>query len=116
MVQDLCGSSISEAPVRSTFYGLIPIHLVTLGRFLRITRIKPNGVRAKAVFASFDGNLGTCFQSSYNDWQYVQADFGTVGSYARLRRYMTTGEDSPDERGFGTPLQNVLVPGLCLRP
>lgn len=48
-----------------------------------------------------DSDLGTFFDSSYIDWQYIQIDFGCVGTFSGLRRYMTRdGSDTSGNRGI----------------
>jgi hypothetical protein len=40
---------------------------------------------------AFDGQSATFFFSSYDNWQYLQVDFGCVGTFTGLRRLMTLG-------------------------
>jgi uncharacterized delta-60 repeat protein/uncharacterized repeat protein (TIGR01451 family) len=47
--------------------------------------------------AAYDGNLGTFFNSTHDDWQYVQIDFGCVGDLSAVRRYMS--RDGVDTSG-----------------
>ena len=51
---------------------------------------------------AYDGNLATFFNSSYNDWQYIQVDFNCVDNFSGLRRYMTL--DGSDTFGLRGPL------------
>lgn len=40
---------------------------------------------------AFDGRWGTFFMTNHFDWQYVQVDFGCVGTFAGLDRLMSYG-------------------------
>ncbi len=49
---------------------------------------------------TFDGRVKSYFDSSYDNWQYVEIDFNCVGEFAGLRRYMTRdGRDTSGNRG-----------------
>ena len=48
------------------------------------------GLNGTTHAVAFDGSTNTFFRSSYNDWQYLQVDFGELGRFSGLRRYMTS--------------------------
>ncbi|HWN94581.1 MAG TPA: thrombospondin type 3 repeat-containing protein, partial [Methylomirabilota bacterium] len=48
------------------------------------------GLNGTTHAMAFDGSLTTFFHSSYNEWQYLQVDFGAPGRFSGLRRYMTS--------------------------
>ncbi|MEW6220281.1 MAG: DUF1566 domain-containing protein [Thermodesulfobacteriota bacterium] len=49
---------------------------------------------------AFDGDTGTYFASSYDDWQYLEVDFGCPVQLNGLRRHMTRdGVDVSGNRG-----------------
>jgi hypothetical protein len=60
-----------------------------------------------------DGSLATYFRSSYDNWQYIQIDFGCVGQFSAIRRYMSRdGTDTVGHRvlqgeGFSYSLDAV---------
>lgn len=62
-----------------------------------ITSNKPstNGTPPEVVF---DGNRFSVFFSSFQDWQYVQIDFGCTINLAAIRRYMSRSEGMPSSR------------------
>ena len=45
-----------------------------------------------------DGKTATGFQSSYNNWQYLQIDFSCVGDFSGVRRYMTRNSATSGRR------------------
>lgn len=52
------------------------------------------GLNGTTHAMAFDGSLTTSFRSSYDDWQYLQVDFGVAGRFSGLRRYMTSNGTS----------------------
>lgn len=49
-----------------------------------------SGLNGTTHGLAFDGSTATFFRSSFNDWQYLQVDFGTPGRFSGLRRFMTS--------------------------
>lgn len=55
---------------------------------------------------AYDGDLSSFFQSSHNDWQFVQIDLGCEVELKAIRRYMThEGDTTTGNRGYRTRWQ-----------
>ena len=57
----------------------------------RVVTGSHTGLNGTTPAMAADGSTATSFQSSYNNWQYVQIDFSCVGDLSGLRRYMSKG-------------------------
>ncbi len=51
------------------------------------------------VSNAFDGSTGSFFATEHLDWQYVQVDFGCVGTFSGFSRLMTLGNSGAGHRG-----------------
>ncbi len=50
---------------------------------------------------AYDDDTATFFNSSYDNWQYIQVDFNCVGFFSALRRYMSRdGTDTSGHRSL----------------
>lgn len=69
---------------------------------VEIVNIRGNrtGINNTTHSMSVDGTVSTYFQSSYDNWQYLQVDFGEKAKVSRFRRYMTRdGRNTSGNRG-----------------
>jgi hypothetical protein len=58
---------------------------------------------------AYDGNLKSYFQPSYNDWQYVQIDFGCLVTFSGIRRFMSRDGKQDIAGHRGTQGEGVSV-------
>ncbi len=48
-----------------------------------------SGINGTTHDRAFDGSTATYFESSYDNWQFIEIDFNCVGQFNGVRRYMT---------------------------
>ena len=57
------------------------------------------GLSGTTPAMAFDGSTATSFRSSYDNWQYLQLDYGCAGVLGGVRRYMSRNASTAGTRG-----------------
>lgn len=75
-------SSLAQMAIPNSSHSCSPV----------VTGNKP-GVNGTTHKMAFDGSVSSFFDSSHDNWQFIQIDFQCTGIFSGLRRYMTRDGD-----------------------